>query len=119
MSHEPHTPGPWRIGKHPSCVIGSRPGEPGRAIDGGRVPGDLEYYGGELVAESIQRRDVNLIAAAPDLLAACIAAADEDCGLSCFPQLVRAILKANGGKLPEQLSECRASLEIAGLDGDT
>lgn len=111
MSHGPHTPGPWSFKQDHVFA----PEAKGDDADHCREIG----YGGLLIAESINRRNQPIIAAAPELLAACIAAADEDRGLSCFPQLVRAILKACDGELPEQLRDCRASREIAGVDRDS
>lgn len=64
MSNQ-HTPGPWRIGKCRFVVADS---EIGTYAD------DMnhEYYDGYLVAESIKSpANARLIAAAPDLLAAC------------------------------------------------
>lgn len=62
-----HTPGPWHPGKTGGAVVSEAP------IDGvpvGSGHSDVEYYGGNLIAESIWRKeDVRLIAAAPDLLA--------------------------------------------------
>jgi len=47
----------------------------------------------------VKRIDVDwrkLLAAAPDLLAACIAAVEEDSGMMCTPQLRAAIHKVTG-----------------------
>jgi hypothetical protein len=56
---KPHTPGPWRVGSVSDVVVAE--------ADEDVVP----YYGGSLVAESVAPRDIPLIVAAPELLAAC------------------------------------------------
>lgn len=55
----------WRPGKTGGCVVTDTP----HGFDPNRGHCDTEYYGGYLIAESIYReKDINLIAAAPDLL---------------------------------------------------
>ncbi len=89
-----HTPGPWRKSlKATDAVITDRP------MVGTTDPKVAEHYGGEVIAESIQPRDRDLITAAPDLLAACEAALWEDSGLACADQLRAAIRAA--GKEPQ------------------
>ena len=61
-----HTPGPWRVGDSPFCVVADVPA-PNDATGHNAV----DYYGGYLIAESIRGiDDARLIAAAPDLLTA-------------------------------------------------
>jgi len=56
-----HTPGPWKLGKVADTVITE-------AI-APIFKSHLEYYGGELIAESISiNADRHLIATAPDML---------------------------------------------------
>lgn len=81
-----HTPGPWRMGQE----------------------GNLRVYGPDntssagLIAETFNRENARLIAAAPELLEACKAALaeaeerDEDLGANCWPELKAAIEKAEG-----------------------
>jgi hypothetical protein len=61
----PHTPGPWHIGKSAGAVVADVPVE-----DGVTGTGDVEYYGGHLVAETVAPCNRPLIAAAPKLLSA-------------------------------------------------
>lgn len=79
-----HTPGPWKIHTPDSIVLGPKPANMDFLIEAG--PGD---WGGFYVVEhnTINRHtmkhvdpmaDARLIAAAPDLLAACQALADLD-----------------------------------------
>jgi len=86
-----HTPGPWRIGKTGGTVVCDT------ATHREDASG-VEYYGGHLVAESICRReDALLIAAAPDLLAACESIVDFFGTLGTTRQmLLAAIYKARG-----------------------
>jgi hypothetical protein len=65
-----HTPGPWRVGngRQPDTVVADTPVGPGCC------DADVAYYGGYLVAESIAPSNRPLIAAAPDLLRACMMA---------------------------------------------
>lgn len=59
------TGGNWRVGKHSGCVVTDAP-IPG-AVGSGHS--EVEYYGGNLICESVYRpADARLIAAAPDLL---------------------------------------------------
>jgi hypothetical protein len=56
------TGGNWRVGKHSGCVVTDAP-IPG-AVGSGHT--DVEYYGGNLICESVYRpADARLIAAAP------------------------------------------------------
>jgi len=71
------TKGEWKAGSHPGTVIKVIVNEDGIPIKTGSddVDGydDVDYYGGYLVAESIRlKEDVQLIAAAPELLEALI-----------------------------------------------
>lgn len=60
------TPGPWLVGR-PGSVASVAPLKGLRTATG---HGDVKYYGGYLIGESIYRpEDSKLIAAAPDLLA--------------------------------------------------
>lgn len=64
-----HTPGPWRAGT-------GRGGKVGSVVSNQLAVGALggsdavDYYGGNLIAESIAPENVQLIAAAPELLEA-------------------------------------------------
>ena len=59
-----HTPGDWRIGKHGS-VVTDAPGQSNRDV--------IEFYGGEVICESIKTiDDALLIHAAPAILEALI-----------------------------------------------
>lgn len=66
-----HTPGPWRAG--------SGTGGKGSVVSDQLAVGALngsdaiEYYGGNLIAESVAPENIQLIAAAPELLAALVA----------------------------------------------
>jgi hypothetical protein len=64
-----YTPGPWRLGKNSDSVIS----ETGDAIHGREDKESRDYYGGHLIAESIEPRNRALIAAAPDQNEALIA----------------------------------------------
>jgi hypothetical protein len=66
MSH--HTPGPWRVAENHGAVVAD-------ADSGHDDPWNIEYYGGHLIAESIDPRNRPIIAAAPELLVAL-----RDCG---------------------------------------
>lgn len=63
-----HTPGPWRAG--------SGTGGKGSVVSDQLAVGALngsdavEYYGGNLIAESVAQENIPLIAAAPDMLEA-------------------------------------------------
>jgi hypothetical protein len=63
----------WTKGKIGGCIVTDTPdGLPKNSGHSGK--GAYEYYGGNLVCESIWRKkDVALISAAPDLLEACLA----------------------------------------------
>lgn len=75
MSEAKHTPGPWKIiGKYGAIVADADTG-----CDDAQ---SVKDYGGHLVCESVMRTpNARLIAAAPDLLAACRAlyAVSPDC----------------------------------------
>jgi hypothetical protein len=61
-----HTPKPWIKGKAGGCVIA--PNADSRVMD----DAERKFYGGYLIAESINKvDDINLVIAAPDLLEAC------------------------------------------------
>ena len=64
-----HTLGPWRVGLQRSTVVADAP------VPGIRGSDALDYYGGHLICESVAPQNRPIIAAAPDLLAACNAAA--------------------------------------------
>ncbi len=61
----PHTPGPWRRGRSGS-VVSDTP------VPEMRGSGDVEFYGGHLICESVTDTNYKLIIAAPDLLEACM-----------------------------------------------
>ncbi len=65
------TPGPWRVG-HGGSVVICDTDPTGGANTGHGGPSAVQYYGGNMIAESIWRRaDAHLIAAVHDLRAAC------------------------------------------------
>lgn len=68
MSEMRHTKGPWRHGVGHTVVSDHANGI---EINGALVP---EYYGGNMIAESVSPNNAHLIAAAPDLLEALEAA---------------------------------------------
>jgi hypothetical protein len=60
------TPGPWRVGKRGGCVVCDS--DKGLTISGAIGEQAIEYYGGNLIGESISIDNAKLIAAAPELL---------------------------------------------------
>jgi hypothetical protein len=46
-----HTPEPWRLGKIDGCVVADS--SEGLFVGGGTGPDALEYYGGNLICESV------------------------------------------------------------------
>lgn len=77
MSEQPkHTPKPWRKGSG-SFIICDRslPHIPGNEA--------MDYYGGRLVCESIAPQDMDIIAAAPELLEALKRLCDLPCNCPC------------------------------------
>jgi hypothetical protein len=92
-----HTPGPWSIGKHSSVIVAND--EFNDDPDG-----VVQYYGGDVICESMCKEDAHLIAAAPELLEVCegiIMFPDvKYCLMEKFPGLVTqietAIAKAKG-----------------------
>jgi hypothetical protein len=94
MSESKHTPGKWRVrtrliaGEVVDCFVAAD------SFQG--YPYDSEILGDDEYREGIGRRlaDCHLIAAAPDLLAACQASAD---GVKGWQELIHAaIAKAQG-----------------------
>lgn len=67
-----HTPGPWRRGKTSTTVVS----ESALGIDmmGATDESAIEYYGGNLIAESVSANNTALIAAAPEMAEALEAA---------------------------------------------
>lgn len=96
MSKQQHTPGPWRVNDAEGYVY----------ADAGDDEASREHvevgYLGRLVAESVPKGDRLLIAAAPDLLAACerMVHAYDDEDEECIAQAIRkvraAVAKARG-----------------------
>lgn len=88
------TPGPWEVDKEGRAFVINPQIHSGDANDG--------FYGGELIAESIfNPDDRKLIAAAPDLLAACKALVGACEGwmadpVPCLEAARAAIAKAEG-----------------------
>lgn len=66
-----HTPGPWRIGWNYGAVVADTPVP---EMDGSDR---VAAYGGHMVGESIAPRNRALIAAAPELLEAAVAALED------------------------------------------
>lgn len=63
------TPGPWRVSEKCAAVVADYP-------TGHDEPESIQDYGGYLVCESATRRNLHLIAAAPQLFKACNIALD-------------------------------------------
>ena len=63
-----HTPGPWRAGSG----TGGKGSVVCNQLAAGALSGSdaVEYYGGNLIAESVAQENIPLIAAAPELLEA-------------------------------------------------
>lgn len=61
-----HTPGPWRAGSG----TGGKGSVVSDQLAVGALNGsnDVDYYGGNLIAESVARENIPLIASAPELL---------------------------------------------------
>jgi hypothetical protein len=93
-----HTGGTWSIGKTGGCIVTTAEiaGCPGSGHN------DAEYYGGNLICESVYRpADAHLIAAAPALLAA-------------LQAMVHKATKQNwNDAYPEQLAQAFAAIEKA------
>ena len=68
MDKSTHTPGPWRTGKACGAVVADS--AEGIRIRGAVDADSVEYYGGNLIGESISPNNIPLIAAAPELLEA-------------------------------------------------
>jgi hypothetical protein len=92
--------GNWTLGKTGGSVITDN----GEGFSPYTGHSDVEYYGGYLIAESIQKKDdARLIAAAPELLAACQEFVRKvECGEArsrrSYKQMKAAIAKAKGEK---------------------
>jgi len=72
------TPGPWKVGRV-GAVVSEVPENSTTERPSALTPDDpygLEYYGGYLICESVTAPNAKLIAAAPDLYAACKLALD-------------------------------------------
>ena len=88
-----YTKGNWSIGHCNSVVVEN-------TKDKG-ISSEAEFYGGELIAESIKNKDdAKLIASAPDLLKACELSLNMFYGIGCYDaaeivkELVKVIKKA-------------------------
>lgn len=68
------TKGPWRVGRA-GAVVADHP------VPGMSGSGDIEYYGGHLIAESVTKENAPVLAASPELFDALAEylAADLDC----------------------------------------
>jgi len=89
-----HTPGPWRKGINDDSVVSDACTEDQRGFT------NFKYYGGHLIAESIENHNIPLIAAAPEMLDALKVAlrwADKD--WVGYESVASAIAKAEGGSL--------------------
>ena len=94
MSAQKHTPGPWRVGQIAQTVVAD-------SADGTHAAhGEIEYYGAPLVCESVSSSaNAHLIAAAPELLAACessLAMVETNQGPPDWDAMRAAIAKARG-----------------------
>ena len=62
-----YTKGPWMVGKT-NCVISEN--DNGLELNGAKGQEAIEYYGGNLICESVSEANAKLIAAAPEMLEA-------------------------------------------------
>ena len=62
------TSGEWRVGHNGMCVVSDC--DEGLHIGGSTGADAIEYYGGNLIAESVIKDNAHLISAAPDMAAA-------------------------------------------------
>lgn len=95
-----HTPGPWRVGRQGechSCVVADVP------VPGIHGSDDVGFYGGHLIAESINHQNAKLIAAAPDLLDA----------LRVYVEYDEYINGPEGDPRADRLQKARAAIEKA------
>ncbi len=104
MKNTKYTPGPWKLGKATDSII-TDPTPDTRA--------DLiEWYGGDVVAETVGRNDRDLISAAPELYESLwsllewyddgVATFEPDCPpelAAIWKKAKEALVKANGGIL--------------------
>lgn len=65
MGQLKHTPGPWRLGR--AGVVVSNSSE-GITIGGATGKENTDYYGGNLICESVSLGNAKLIATAPEML---------------------------------------------------
>lgn len=65
MANSKHTPGPWRLGTNGVVVSDS---SEGITITGATGKENTDYYGGNLICESVSLGNAKLIASAPELL---------------------------------------------------
>lgn len=70
MANSKHTPGPWRLGIEGTVVADSADG---LTIGGATGKENTDYYGGNLICESISMANAKLTAAAPEMLDALLA----------------------------------------------
>lgn len=66
MGNSKHTPGPWKVGKLDSVVVSDS--DKNLTINGATGKENTDYYGGNLICESVSSCNAKLIAAAPELL---------------------------------------------------
>lgn len=88
-----HTPGPWRRGKAHQAVVSD--------VSNGLIgctAEEVEAYGGYLVAESIAPDNIDIITAAPDMLAALKNIESDDAHMprAIWDEIQRAIARAEG-----------------------
>lgn len=102
-----HTPGPWRFGKPSDSVVSD---EVNRC-----ATGHADYYGGYLIAESIQPSNRPIIAAAPLMLAALQAFIALDANFSKDLTWARGIVAENGKSKPlaEVVIAAREAIAVA------
>jgi hypothetical protein len=93
-----HTPGPWRLGKNYGAIVADV------QTGGPRGCGDVEAYGGHLVAESVASHNAGLIAASPELYEALTA---------CMFALGRSGANVKGGQNRKEWNAARAALAKA------
>lgn len=103
MSTAAHTQGPWRAGSG----TGGRGSVVSDHLAVGALSGSdaIDYYGGNMIAESVAQENIPLIAAAPDLLAALQSMlSDAECfakhlqNSRCVDEARAAIAKATSGE---------------------
>jgi hypothetical protein len=98
-----HTPGPWVV-HFSRAQVDAFDGEDGQPLPVCKLLWPIKKR-----SEAETRANANLIAAAPDLLAACKSAADDD----CFCRDLRAMGPLTPGNLRCSVCRCREAISLA------